>query len=157
MRHPELPGALPDERLRLLPDAAAWGSGDAVKVMVELGWPIAARGGDWDASALNHAVFRGDADLLAFLFAHGANWRDMHGFGSDALGTLSWASVNEPEHVGASDWEACARVLLAHGVPQAARDPSNPDGVLIDGRAMRFSEAVTDVLLGIDGGPTASI
>lgn len=156
-RHPELPGALPAERLRLLPDAAAWGSGDAVKVMVELGWPIAARGGDWDASALNHAVFRGDADLLAFLLAHGANWRDLHGFGSDALGTLSWASVNEPEQVGAADWEACARVLLAHGVPHATRDPSNPDDVLIDGRAMRFSDAVTDVLLGIDGGPTASI
>ena len=155
-RHPELPGALPAERLRLLPDAAAWGSGDAVKVMVELGWPISARGGDWDASALNHAVFRGDADLLAFLLAHGANWRDLHGFGSDALGTLSWASVNEPEQAGAADWEACARVLLAHGVPHATR-PSNPDDVLIDGRAMRFSEAVTDVLLGIDGGPAASI
>ncbi|PMU12743.1 hypothetical protein C1Y10_29370, partial [Pseudomonas sp. FW305-122] len=87
-----------------------------------------------------HAVFRGDAGLLAFLLAHGANWRDMHGFGSDALGTLSWASVNEPEHVGAADWEACARVLLAHGVPHATRDPSNPDDVLIDGRKMRFSE-----------------
>ncbi|MFJ1208424.1 ankyrin repeat domain-containing protein [Burkholderia pyrrocinia] len=155
-RHPELPGALPGERLRLLPDAAAWGSGDAVKVMVELGWPVAARGGDWDASALNHAVFRGDADLLAFLLAHGASWREAHGFGSDALGTLSWASVNEPEGVGHPDWEACARVLLAHGVPQAVRDPSNPDRVLIDGRAMQFSEAVADALLGIDGGQPAS-
>ncbi|AOK38758.1 ankyrin repeat domain-containing protein [Burkholderia cenocepacia] len=155
-RHRELPGALSDDRLRLLPDAAAWGSRDAVKVMVELGWPIDARGGDWDASALNHAVFRGDAELLAFLLAHGAGWRDLHGFGSDALGTLSWASVNEPEGAGEADWEACARVLLAHGVPPAVRDPSNPDGVLIDGRAMRFSEAVTDVLLGSDGGRPVS-
>ncbi|WP_175811149.1 ankyrin repeat domain-containing protein [Burkholderia cenocepacia] len=156
-RHRELPGALSDDRLRLLPDAAAWGSRDAVKVMVELGWPIDARGGDWDASALNHAVFRGDAELLAFLLAHGAGWRDLHGFGSDALGTLSWASVNEPDGAGEADWEACARVLLAHGVPPAVRDPSNPDGVLIDGRAMRFSEAVTDVLLGIDGGRSVSM
>ncbi|WP_176050020.1 ankyrin repeat domain-containing protein [Burkholderia sp. BCC1644] len=155
-RHPELPGALTGDRLRQLPDAAAWGSRDAVKVMVELGWPIAARGGDWDASALNHAVFRGDADLLAFLLAHGASWREPHGFGSDALGTLSWASVNEPEGVDGPDWEACARVLIAHGVPQAVRDPSHPAAVLIDGRTMRFSEAVTDVLLGIDGGPPAS-
>ena len=69
---------------------------------------------------------------------------------------MSWASVNEPEGVGDPDWEACARVLLAHGVPRAARDPSNPDGVLIDGRAMRFSEGVTDVLLGIDGERPAS-
>ncbi|WP_175835280.1 ankyrin repeat domain-containing protein [Burkholderia anthina] len=155
-RHPALPQALPEDRLRLLPDAAAWGSVDAVKVMVELGWPIAARGGDWDASALNHAVFRGDAALLTFLLEHGASWRDAHGFGSDALGTLSWASVNEPAGVGDADWEACARVLLAHGVPRAVRDPSNPEAVLIDGRAMRFSDAVADVLLGLDGRPTVS-
>ncbi|MCA8302725.1 hypothetical protein LGN24_14635 [Burkholderia seminalis] len=155
-RHPELPGTLTEDRLRQLPDAAAWGARDAVKVMVELGWPIAVRGGDWDASALNHAVFRGDADLLAFLLAHGASWREPHGFGSDALGTLSWASVNEPEGVDVPDWEACARVLIAHGVPQAVRDPSHPDAVLIDGRTMQFSEAVADVLLGIDGGPAAS-
>ena len=112
---------LPAERLRLLPDAAAWGSGDAVRSWSN--WagrsPRAAATGT--RSALNHAVFRGDADLLAFLLAHGANWRDLHGFGSDALGTLSWASVNEPEQAGAADWEACARVLLAHGVPHATR------------------------------------
>ena len=75
---------------------------------------------------------------------------------TDSAATLSWASVNEPEGVGDADWEACARVLIAHGVPQAVRDPSNPNGVLIDGRAMRFSEAVADVLLGIDGGASAS-
>ncbi|RQS33526.1 hypothetical protein DIE03_09175 [Burkholderia sp. Bp8992] len=155
-QHPELPAALTGDRLRQLPDAAAWGSRDAVKVMVELGWPIAARGGDWDASALNHAVFRGDAELLAFLLAHGASWREQHGFGSDALGTLSWASVNEPEGADVPDWEACARVLIAHGVPHATRDPSQPDAVLVDGRTMRFSEAVTDVLLGIDGEAPAS-
>ncbi len=75
-QHPELPRSLAAESgdpLRLLPDAAAWGSDDAVRLMVELGWPIEARGGDWDASALNHAVFRGDAGLTAFLLAHGAN------------------------------------------------------------------------------------
>lgn len=38
--------------------------------MVELGWPIAARGGGWDATALNLAVFRGDENLAAFLLAH---------------------------------------------------------------------------------------
>lgn len=146
-QHSHLPGSLPMNRLRLMPDAAAWGSAEAVKVMVELGWPIDVRGGDWDASALNHAVFRGDPDLTGFLLAHGASWREKQGFGSDVLGTLSWASVNEPTGNWEPDWIGCARVLVAHGLPRAERDASNSERVLIDGRAMRFSEDVTEALL----------
>lgn len=119
-QHPELPRTLAGDPLRLLPDAAAWGSDDAVRLMVELGWPIDARGGDWDASALNHAVFRGDAALTAFLLEHGANWREPHGYGSDALGTLSWASVNEPAGFAQPDWPACA------GGPRLADDRMRP-------------------------------
>jgi len=146
-RHPDLPGSLPEDRLRLLPDAAAWGSSAAVKVMVEVGWPIAARGGDWDATALNHAVFRGDAELTAFLLSCGASWRETQGFGDDVLGTLSWASVNEPTGPANPDWIGCAHALLAHGLPKVERDPSNPDRLLVEGRPRRFSAAVTEVLL----------
>jgi ankyrin repeat protein len=148
--HPELPNSLaaePGDPLRLLPDSAAWGSDDAVRLMVELGWPIEARGGDWKASALNHAIFRGDAALTAFLLAHGANWREAHGYGSDALGTLSWASVNEPTDFDRPDWPACARALLAHGLPAIERDPEHTGRVLIEGRSMQFSEEVTEALL----------
>ncbi len=153
-RHPELPRSLPEDRIRLLPDAAAWGSSAAVKVMVELGWPVAARGGDWDATALNHAVFRGDADLTAFLLSRGASWRETQGFGDDVLGTLSWASVNEPTGPVNPDWIGCARALVAHGLPKVERDPSNPERLLIEGQPKRFSEDVTEVLLG--GGGAAS-
>lgn len=147
-QRPDLPGSLSEAQLRLLPDTVAWGSDTATRVMVELGWPLATPGGDWKASALNLAVFRGNAELTALLLAHGANWRDQHGLGSDVLGTLSWASINEP--VGDGDWAACARALLAHGVPTATRDPADPERVLIAGRTARFSEEVTDVLLGAD-------
>jgi hypothetical protein len=150
-RHPDLPGALPADRLRLMPDAAAWGSSEAVKVMVERGWPIDARGGDWDATALNHAIVRGDPELTGFLLAHGASWREGHGYGSDVLGTLSWASVNEPTGIRDPDWNGCARALMAHGLPRVERDPSNPERVLIDGRPIRFSESVTEVLLEAGG------
>lgn len=146
-QYPGLPGSLPADRLRLMPDAAAWGSRDAVKVMVECGWPIDVRGGDWDATALNHAVFRGDPALTEFLLTRGANWRETHGFDSDVLGTLSWASRNEPTGIGDPDWVGCASALMAHGLPKAERDPSHPEHALIDGRAMRFSEEVTEVLL----------
>ena len=145
-RHPDLPGSLSERQLRLLPELAAQGCGDAVKVMVRSGWPVACRGGDWDASALNHAVFRGDAGLTGFLVEHGADWRERHGFGGDVRGTLGWASVNEPEPDG--DWLGCAEVLVAHGMPSGRADPDGTRHVVFDDAKMSFSDEVTDFLLG---------
>lgn len=144
-RRPDLPGALSQKQLRLLPELAALGRGEAVRLMVRLGWPIAIPGGDWEASALNHAVFRGDTDLARFLLGQGASWRERHGFGDNVCGTLSWASLNEPEGVG--DWSGCAEILVAHGMPAARPDPDSEGGVLIDGQRKRFSDEVTELLL----------
>ncbi|MFB9268803.1 hypothetical protein ACFFWD_37790 [Bradyrhizobium erythrophlei] len=143
---PDLPGALSAAQLRLLPEIAASGGDAGVRVMVRLGWPIAVRGGDWDASALNHAVFRGDSELTRFLLEHGAQWTEQHGFGDNACGTLSWASLNEPIEGG--DWAGCARALLDHGMPRAIPDRDDLDRVLIAGRGKMFSDEVSDVLLG---------
>jgi ankyrin repeat protein len=147
-QHPELPGSLPAAQLRLLPDATAWGSAEAVKTMVECGWPLSARGGDWDATALNHAVMRGDPDLTRFLLAHAASWHEQHGYGDNVLGTLSWASVNEPTHtIDDPDWAGCARALVESGLPTARPDPADAERVMIDGRSLQFSEEVTEALL----------
>jgi hypothetical protein len=143
---PDLPASLPPEQLRLLPDMAAEGAGDAVKLMVGLGWPIAVRGGDWDASALNLAVFRGDAGLTRFLLEHGAKWTEPHGYGDNACGTLGWASCNEPVEGG--DWVGCARALLDYGMPRATAIPDDPECVLIAGARKQFSDEVTEELLG---------
>jgi ankyrin repeat protein len=111
---PDIFSALSHPQLHQLPNLAAAGVNEAVKVMVELGWPIATPGGDWNASALNHAVFRGDAELTRFLLNHGASWTERHGFDDNVAGTLSWASRNKPVENG--DWVGCAEVLLAHGM-----------------------------------------
>ena len=142
---PDLPGSLPESRLRLLPDLAAEGGDEGARLMVALGWPVAVRGGDWNASALNLAVCRGNVALTRFLLEHGASWQEEHGHGDNVCGTLSWASCNEPIEGG--DWAGCARVLLEHGMPRATPDPENPERVLIAGRKKRFSDEVTDVLL----------
>jgi hypothetical protein len=145
-RRLDLPAALSTAQLRLLPDMAAAGADDAVKLMVSVGWPIAVRGGDWDASALNLAVFRGDAGLTRFLLEHGADWKEQHGHGDNACGTLSWASLNEPVEGG--DWTGCARALLDHGMPGATAVADDPECVLIAGVRKRFSDEVTEELLG---------
>jgi hypothetical protein len=147
---PDLPASLAEAQLRLLPELAAAGANDAVRVMVELGWPIAVQGGDWNASALNHAVFRGDAALTRFLLEHGAGWRETHQYGDNVCGTLSWASCNEP--AGGGDWVGCAEALVAFGMPAAEPDPQEQGYVVIDGRRKRFPDDVTDFLL---GGPNA--
>jgi len=145
LTRPDLPSALAEAQLRLLPDMAAEGAEEGTRLMVRLGWPIAVRGGDWSASALNHAVFRGNAGLTRFLLEHGASWTEEHGYGDNACGTLSWASCNEPVEGG--DWVGCARALLDHGMPQAQPDQENPEWVLIGGRRKRFSDEVSEVLL----------
>jgi ankyrin repeat protein len=145
---PDLLTTLAPKQLRLLPDLAGEGASEAVRLMVRLGWPIAVRGGDWQASALNLAVFRGDTPLAEFLLEHGASWTEQHGYGGNVCGTLGWASCNEPTPRG--DWLGCARALRAHGMPAGQPDATMPGCMLIDGHRYRFSEEVTDFLTASD-------
>ena len=114
-RSPDLIRQLPLDLLALLPLQAETGNNKAVRLMVKLGWPIAAKGGDWRATALNLAVFRGDAKLTRFLLAHGASWQETHGYGSNARGTLAYASRDQP--VKGGDWKGCEQALLESGMP----------------------------------------
>jgi hypothetical protein len=113
--HPDVIARLSPRQLAQLPELAGAGHRDAVRLMVDLGWPIAVQGGDWRASALNHAVFRGDPSLARFLIEHGASWTERHAYGNNVSGTLAWASRNRPADDG--DWVGCAEVLVEHGMP----------------------------------------
>ena len=143
---PGLVASLAPAQQRLLPELAALpGCGDAVRLMVRLGWPIDTPGGDWQGTALHHAIFRGDAALTRFVLEHGARWQARHGFEDNACGALAWGSINTPEPGG--DWAGCAQALLDHGLPPAAPDALGSEAVWLDGRLMRFSDEVTDCLL----------
>jgi hypothetical protein len=117
----------------MLPNMAAAGCSEAVRAMVESGWPVDVRGGDWNASALNLALFRGDVEMMRFLLAHGADWRVRHGYNDNAAGTLSFTSQNN----GPGDWVECARALIESGMP-------------LPGEEYRFSPEVTEYFARLD-------
>ncbi len=123
-RHPDALSILPADALRLLPDQAQRGRLASVQLMLKLGWPVAVQG-DWSASALNQAAFRGDAVMVRLLLQHGARWLETNGFGGDALGSCLHAARNQPDPAG--DYAQVLTLLLADGAP-APHDADNlPD------------------------------
>ncbi len=151
-QQPNLFETLGAKRLRHLPEMVWTGHDAAARLMVSLGWPITARGGDepFFGSALNWAVFRGNVAMTEFLLQHGASWTERHGYNDNVMGTLCWSSLNQPPEFG--DWVGCARALAAHGMPRAyatraAGLNGQPLSVEIDGRQMVFSEEVADALM----------
>jgi ankyrin repeat protein len=121
-RVPEIYDRLTPSQLQTLPRLADVGNLGAVRTMLALGWPREVKTA-WDATALNLAVFRGDAAMAELLLEHGADWRTTHGFGDNVLGTLSWASQADGiEEPAPRDYVGCARVLVAHGVPPSAME-----------------------------------
>lgn len=140
---PELIAGLEEGLLTIMPQLAAIGRIDAVRTMLALGWPREVKTA-WQATALNLAIFAGDAAMTRLLLESGADWQTPHGYGDNALGTLSFASqaddLGEP---APGDHAGCASALLDHGVP-AERF-----------RRYRFSDEVQDVLDAANAGDEA--
>lgn len=131
-REPALLPDLGELYLRMMPELAAVGQLDSVRTMLKLGWPLEVKTG-WKTTALNLAVYRGDRAMTELLMQYGADWRTMHGYGSNVMGTLSHASQNDPEDpLAPLDFVGCARVLIEYGMP------------LPDSEAFSFSPEVTE-------------
>lgn len=121
-RTPDIIRRLTNRQLQTMPELASTGNIPAVRTMLALGWPLEIKTA-WDATALNLAVYRGDAEMTELLLSGGADWRSEHGYHSNVIGTLSFASQDETlAQPAPRDYVGCARALLAHGVPAPKED-----------------------------------
>ncbi len=121
---PGLVASLPPEQMRLIADAAWAHRTDAVRLMLDIGFDIEARGGE-DSTALNRAAVRGFADLIELLLARGASVEAKNAYGGDALGACLWGAENFRDASG--DYPASAHKLLEAGakLPEGAYPSRN--------------------------------
>lgn len=120
----------PDDHA-LLARSAECGRTEAVRVMLDLGFPLEAEGGDWAGTGLNHAAHAGHAETVRLFLARGADPELENAFGGTALGALAWSSShwdgNDIFSPGRSearrqqDLVACVDALVAGGAEVASR------------------------------------
>jgi ankyrin repeat protein len=121
---PDAIGRFGPQELRLLSEAAARDATDAVRVMLELGWPIDAPGMA-GGSALHVAAWFGCAPTLRLLVERGSplELRDPT-YGSTPLGWAAYGAANCRRPGG--DYLECVRALLEAGA--SVRGPMSKDG-----------------------------
>jgi ankyrin repeat protein len=98
----------PDE-VHVLPDAAASNRDKPVRLMLDLGFDIDAKG-DWGGSAVHQAAWNGHNTLLKLLIHRGADLQQKNGFGGDLLHTAIHGAAHGRHKNGA---EIVAIVLEA--------------------------------------------
>jgi ankyrin repeat protein len=128
-RHPGAIGSLPPEDMRLISDAAWENKLDAVRVMLDAGFHVDARG-IHDSTPLDRAAIRGFVEMVRLLLRHNASLDVRNEFGGTPLSACIWGSVHFRDPRG--DYPAAVESLLAAGAPV----PKEAGG----------SEAVADVL-----------
>jgi ankyrin repeat protein len=160
-RHAGIVAALPPEDHELLP-RYCWETNtnyDAVKLMLDLGFPIAQTERSHGYSALHNAAWSGSADLVDLLIARGAPV-DMvdPAFGSTPLGFAIYDCVFEKRHPE-GEFGRVAKSLIEAGSPWEALDYPTGDTRLdevfmeylphrVDGAAMLGDEELVFRLLG---------
>ena len=111
-RSPHLKAGLTEQDFKLLVDAGESGHANAVRSMLDFGFPISTRGtsyGGWDSTALDQAAWNGHGAVVRLLLKRGADPTVKHGFGGDALG----AAIHGANHAGHSRLTAIAPLTYA--------------------------------------------
>ena len=96
--HPGLVASLEPDESRAISDAAWNNTGQGVALMLEVGFPVDARGDD-NGTPLDRAAVRGYADIVEVLLGHQPSLGVTNDFGGTPLGGAIWGAGNfrDPE------------------------------------------------------------
>jgi ankyrin repeat protein len=134
IQDPGLPGRLTAaQQAAAMIRAAETGSTAALTVMLDLGFPVDAHGGDDGGAALHAAAYSGSADAVRLLLDRGADIEARDATWNST--PLVWAAVGSGEQPSGNpraDWIATVRALLEAGAsaddvtlsPDDAKPPS---------------------------------
>jgi ankyrin repeat protein len=123
-RDPGLVDSLGPAELELLPESATWYDESTLRLLLEAGFPVDARG-ELEGTALHHAAWWGTSRSVALLLEHGAAVNAGSWFGADST-PLAWAAHGSVECLQREgDWLAVAEQLVAAG---ARVDPGMVEG-----------------------------
>jgi hypothetical protein len=130
-RNPALKNELTEQDHKLLVNAAEAGSLSAVRLMLDIAFPISTRGttyGGWDATALDQAAWHGHAPIVRLLLKRGADPTIKHGYGGDALGAAIHGANHAHHNRGLSAIKALATVAtparLKKAIEYAGTEPN---------------------------------
>ena len=134
---PSLPSRLEEGELAALVRAAAADSAAAVTLMLDLGFPIDARGDD-GATPLHAAAYAGSAAMVRLLLDRGADLDALDG--SWQSSPLDWAVVGSGYRPATSpdpDWLGTVRILIeggasTEGISLSPGDPKPPSAEVAD-------------------------
>jgi hypothetical protein len=113
--------------------AAETGRADALRLMLDLGFPVGARDAEDNSTALHVAAFAGSADVARLLIERGADLEARDGqFDDTPVGWAVVGSGHQPTDNPAADWLATIGVLIDAGAsldgitlsPDALKPPS---------------------------------
>lgn len=145
--HPRLPGQLTEaEMAAALVRAAETGNTAAIGLMLDLGFPVNARGGEDGGTALHAASGSGSVGTVRFLLDHGADIEARDATWESP--PLDWAMVGSGQKLGHNpdaDWVATVQTLIEAGAstqdvtlsPDDAKPPSPQVAQLLRGYGIR--------------------
>jgi ankyrin repeat protein len=125
-KEPQIASTLSAEEAAALPDAAWVHKFDAVRVMLNAGFDVEARG-IHQSTALDRASIRGDARIVDLLLNHGASLTAVNEFGGTPLSACIWGSTNFCDKQG--DYPATVERLIKAGAPLPAKASGSPEVV----------------------------